>query len=186
MALMVRNMPANAGDTKYMGSMKMPWSRKWHPIPVFLPGKSHGQWSLVGYSPWGCKELDTNEWMSTHSVSRHNLNAGNPKMINTSFMPPIPVSHKESQEISLGNKCGPLQKPTFAMLGEVSQTRQQNTRVLLDRGWYGQICIWVGDWNDYRTWILIGKDRTPMKISGFTLCEWNASDHFILRRSVLV
>ena len=55
-------------------------------------------------------------------------------MINTSFMPPIPVSHKESQEISLGNKCGPLQKPTFAMLGEVSQTRQQNTRVLLDRG----------------------------------------------------
>lgn len=41
--------------------------------------------------------------------------------------------------------CGPLQKPTIAMLGEVGQTRQQKTRVLLDRGWYGQICIWVGD-----------------------------------------
>ena len=33
---------------------------KWQPTPGFLPGKSHG-WSLVGYSPWGCKELDTTE-----------------------------------------------------------------------------------------------------------------------------
>ena len=32
--------------------------RKWQPIPVFLPGKSHGQASLVGYSPWGCKQSD--------------------------------------------------------------------------------------------------------------------------------
>ena len=37
------------------------WRRKWHPTPVFLPGKSHGQRSLVGYSPWGCKESDTTE-----------------------------------------------------------------------------------------------------------------------------
>ena len=35
---------------------KIPWRRKWQPIPVPLPGKSHGQRSLVGYSPWGCKE----------------------------------------------------------------------------------------------------------------------------------
>ena len=38
---------------------KIPWRRKWQPIPVFLPGKSHGQKSLEGYSPWGCKESDT-------------------------------------------------------------------------------------------------------------------------------
>ena len=31
------------------------------PTPVFLPGKYHGQTSLVGYSPWGCKELETTE-----------------------------------------------------------------------------------------------------------------------------
>ena len=37
---------------------KIPLRRKWQPTPVFLPGKSHGQRSLVGYSPWGCKELD--------------------------------------------------------------------------------------------------------------------------------
>ena len=39
---------------------KIPWRRKWQPTPVFLPGKSHGQRSLVGYSPWGCSELDNN------------------------------------------------------------------------------------------------------------------------------
>ena len=36
---------------------KIPWKRKWHPTPVFLPGKSHGQWSLAGYSPWGHKRI---------------------------------------------------------------------------------------------------------------------------------
>ena len=40
---------------------KIPWTRKWQTTPVFLPGKSHGQRSLVGYSPWGHKELDTTE-----------------------------------------------------------------------------------------------------------------------------
>ena len=34
---------------------------KWQPTPLFLPGKSHGQRNLVGYSPWGCKESDTTE-----------------------------------------------------------------------------------------------------------------------------
>ena len=36
---------------------KIPWRRAWEPTPVFLPGESHGQGSLAGYSPWGCKEL---------------------------------------------------------------------------------------------------------------------------------
>ena len=43
---------------------KIPWSRKWQPTLVFLPGQSHGQKSLVGYSPWGHKELDTTERLS--------------------------------------------------------------------------------------------------------------------------
>ena len=34
---------------------KIPWRRKWQPTPVSLPGKSHGQRSLAGYSPWGRK-----------------------------------------------------------------------------------------------------------------------------------
>ena len=40
---------------------KIPWRRKLQLTPVFLPGKFHGQRSLVGYSPWGCKESDTTE-----------------------------------------------------------------------------------------------------------------------------
>ena len=40
---------------------KIPCRRKWQPTPAFLPGKSLGQRSLVGYSPWGHKESDTTE-----------------------------------------------------------------------------------------------------------------------------
>ena len=40
--------------------------KEWQPTPVFLPGKFHGQWSLGGYSPWGCKELDTAEQPRQH------------------------------------------------------------------------------------------------------------------------
>ena len=40
--------------------------RRWHPTPVLLPGKSHGQRSLVGCSPWGHKELDTFEQLHFH------------------------------------------------------------------------------------------------------------------------
>ena len=42
---------------------KIPWRRKWRPTPVLSPGKFHKQRSLVGYCPWGCKELDTTEWL---------------------------------------------------------------------------------------------------------------------------
>ena len=40
---------------------KIPWRRKWQPTPVFLPGESHGQRSLGGYSPQDSKELDMTE-----------------------------------------------------------------------------------------------------------------------------
>ena len=46
---------------------KIPWSRKWQPTVIFLPGKFHRQRSLVGYSPWGRKELDTMEWLRTQT-----------------------------------------------------------------------------------------------------------------------
>ena len=65
-AQLVKNSPANAEDVKDMGLIdpwvrKIPWKRKWQPTPVFLHGEYHGQKSLVGYSSWGCKELDTIE-----------------------------------------------------------------------------------------------------------------------------
>ena len=63
---MVKNLPVNAGDT---GSIpvgkipvgKIPWRKEWLPSPAFLPGESHGKRSLVGCSPWGCKEMDMTE-----------------------------------------------------------------------------------------------------------------------------
>ena len=50
---------------------KIPWGREWQPTSVFLPGKFHGQRSLAGYSPWGHKESDMTEQLSTHSVLLH-------------------------------------------------------------------------------------------------------------------
>ena len=44
---------------------KIPWWRKWQPTPELLLGKSHGQRSLMGYSPWGCKEWGKPKWLST-------------------------------------------------------------------------------------------------------------------------
>ena len=51
---------------------KVPWRREWPPTPVFLPRESHGQRSLAGYSPWGCKESDTTEQL-TLSLTPLNL-----------------------------------------------------------------------------------------------------------------
>ena len=48
--------------------VKIPWRRKWQPTPVFLPGESHGQRSLVGYCPQGHKESDTTEQLHTHKT----------------------------------------------------------------------------------------------------------------------
>ena len=49
---------------------KIPCRRKWQSTPELLPGKSHGQRSLVGYSPWGHKESDTTEQLHFTSFSR--------------------------------------------------------------------------------------------------------------------
>ena len=49
---------------------KIPWSRKWQPSPVFLPGTSHKQRSLVGYSSKSCKELDMTEQRNTHAHNK--------------------------------------------------------------------------------------------------------------------
>ena len=43
---------------------KIPWRREWLPTLVFLPGEFHGQRSLAGYSPWGCKKPDMTEWLT--------------------------------------------------------------------------------------------------------------------------
>ena len=59
MALVVKNPPASARDKRPRFDPrvgKIPWRRAQQPAPVFLPGGSHGQRSLVGCSPWGRRE----------------------------------------------------------------------------------------------------------------------------------
>ena len=62
---MVKNPPADVGDVRDIEFnpwvRKIPWREAWQPTPVFLPGESHGQRSLAGYSPWGLQELDMTE-----------------------------------------------------------------------------------------------------------------------------
>ena len=82
---------------------KIPWRRKWQPTPVFLPGKSHGQKSLVGYSPWGHKESNTTERAHTHTCLDYSycfwslpaLHTHPPthKKINCLFLPQMLLKH---------------------------------------------------------------------------------------------
>ena len=51
---------------------KIPWRRKWQPSPVFLPGESHEQRSLAGYSPWGHKQIALSQWALTHAQKKIN------------------------------------------------------------------------------------------------------------------
>ena len=74
---------------------KIPWRRKWPPAPVFLPGESHGQRRLMGYSPWGRKQSD----MTQHSTAeegrrgqREDSEEGHPTHSQTSVIFPAPVA----------------------------------------------------------------------------------------------
>ena len=62
---MVKNLPLNAEDIRDVGSIpglgRSPGGGHGYPLPVFLPRESHGQRSLIGYSPWGHKESDMTE-----------------------------------------------------------------------------------------------------------------------------
>ena len=63
----------NAGDLNSIpGSGRFPRRRKWQPTPVFLPGKSHGQRSLAGYSPWGHERVG-HDCLSTTMICRQDL-----------------------------------------------------------------------------------------------------------------
>ena len=63
-ALVAKKPSTNAGDMRCEFDpcvRKIPWRKAWQSTPVFLSGESNGQSVLVGYSPWGCKELDITE-----------------------------------------------------------------------------------------------------------------------------
>ena len=61
---MVKNLPAMQEIQFNPWVGKIPWRREWLPTSVFLPGEVHEQRNLVGYNPWGHKELNTTEQLS--------------------------------------------------------------------------------------------------------------------------
>ena len=74
MAQVVKNPPANAGDARdavlIPGLGRSPGEGNGNPLQYFLPGKFHEQRSLLGYSPWGCKESDMIEHTYTDTQHR--------------------------------------------------------------------------------------------------------------------
>ena len=74
---MARSLPQCWKPGFYLWVGEIPWGRKWKPTPVFLPGKSHGQRRLAGYSPWGHKELGTTvglHFLAFYNFGIHELN----------------------------------------------------------------------------------------------------------------
>ena len=67
----VKNLPVMRETWVWSLGWEIPWRREWQPTPVFLPGESHEQRSLVSYSPWGRSELDmTDRLTHTCAVTR--------------------------------------------------------------------------------------------------------------------
>ena len=88
------------------------WRREWLPTPLFLPGKFHGQRSLVGYSPWDCKESDTAEQLTPFTFTFASLKSLTPflallpshPLSGVSFIAPALLTwSREAQGVSLGD-----------------------------------------------------------------------------------
>ena len=107
----VKNLPTNAGDAGLiLGWGRISWSRKWQPIPVFLPGKSHRQRSLVHYSPW---DMDMTEhaytealrsFMQTTCLNFLSIKIQVNSSVNNSLSPDLPCSNWTRKMFSL-RKC---------------------------------------------------------------------------------
>ena len=96
------------------------WRRKWQPTPVFLLGKFHGKGSLEGYSPRGCKELDTSE--HTHTLKHRVKN-------NTPFLwGPLCVRTQVSEHTPLNTLCsGTWEAPLRTSRGSHFQSSRRDS-----------------------------------------------------------
>ena len=113
----VNNLPANAQEARDVGlipgSGRFPWRRKWQPTPVFLPGKFHGQRSLVGYNPRGHKEPDTTEHTHCCSFAQSGPPLCNPM---DSIMPYLSVPHHLPKFGQVHAHCiGDVTQPSYPL-----------------------------------------------------------------------
>ena len=74
--------PTDVADARFNPWVgKMPWSRKWQPALVFLPGKFHRQRSLAGYSPWSFRKLDITGWLNNNKFWTQSFLIKNQKQV---------------------------------------------------------------------------------------------------------
>ena len=108
---------------------KIPWRRKWQPTPAILPGEFHGQRSLAGYSPWGCKELGMTEKLSLTLAFWIIINSEQCLIISKVCVPSFPKCLAAQSCPAL---CGPLNcsLPSFSV-HRTSQTRMLEWVVIL-------------------------------------------------------
>ena len=90
-----KNLPARRATWVQSLGWEDPLEKKWQPTPVFLPGESHGQRSLAGYSLWGSRELDTTERLTLRILREHTRPpkspASSPSLPSAWFKPSPPL-----------------------------------------------------------------------------------------------
>ena len=111
---------------------KMPWRKEWLPTLIFLPRESHGQRSLVGYSPWGRKELDITEQLSkrahtcahthTHTHTHPNIEQDRGKKKKTVQKKKQDTEDKRSKEVTHNENS---RRPLTVGFGSISTKCQR-------------------------------------------------------------
>ena len=122
----VTSCPWVSGNPSPLGSYFLAASWTWQATPVFLPGKSHGERSLVGYSPWGREESDTTDFTFT----------GKEKQVWVlvwHIPPPSPSPHT-------WQCCLPQPHVRYVQLGQVPKVA---SLLLLKARWAHSIFLWV-------------------------------------------
>ena len=110
---------------------KIPWQRAWQPTSVFLPGESHGQRSLVGYSPWGCNESDMTEQLSRkHSELGGSSGRQDSKAPGTWSL----LEMRQRQPSGLSNWVEFREKGIMCVITSLTQTIQQHMQTVNKKG----------------------------------------------------
>ena len=99
----VKSLPATQ---KTQEARVCPWCHGWQPTPVFLPGESHGERSLAGYSPWGRTELDATEAAEhAHTSAMAGLLPREERLRDRDTQTPCTVAGRLTRDAESGGEC---------------------------------------------------------------------------------